>query len=102
MFGGKKTARGGSSGPASVTTIRKAKTHRKSVSNYEIDATKKTEAQIEEDVGLIASIIGVRFGVPVEFVEVRGDMDKALYRLALQPWAHFQTGTLPTPAEQRQ
>ena len=75
---------------------------RKSFSNFEIDAAKKTEAQIEEDVGLIASIIGVRFGVPVEFVEVRGDMDKALYRLALQPWAHFQTGTLPTPAEQRQ
>ena len=44
---------------------------------------------------------------PVVIVEVQGGcvsqvMDKALYRLALQPWAHIKTGTLPTPAGQKQ
>ena len=74
---------------------------RKSFSNFEIDATKKTEQQIENDVGLIAAIVGVRLGVPVEFVEVRGDMDKALFNLAMQPWAHIKTGALSQPAEQK-
>ena len=73
---------------------------KKSFSNFEIDANQKTEAMIEEDVGKIASIIALRLGVPTEFVEVRGDMDRALYRLALQPWAHIQTGTLTPPARQ--
>ena len=73
----------------------------KSFSSYEIDATKKTEQQIEEDVGLIATLVGMRLGVPVEFVDIRGDMDKALYKLALQPWAHIKTGSLTQPAGQR-
>ena len=74
---------------------------KKSFSSYEIDATKKTEQQIEEDVGLIASIVAMRLGAAVEFVEIKSDMDAALYKLALQPWCHFQTGTLPTTAEQK-
>jgi len=64
----------------------------KSFSNFEIDASQKSEAQIEKDVEVIATIVAARLGVPTEFVEVRGDMDKALYRLALQPWAHIKTG----------
>jgi hypothetical protein len=43
---------------------------------------------------LIATIIATRLGVPTEFVEVRGDMDKALYKMALQPWAHIKTGNI--------
>ena len=74
---------------------------KKSFSNFEIDATKKTEQQIEEDVGLIATLVGVRLGVPVEFVEIKSDMDAALYKLALQPWEHIKTGTLTQPAGQR-
>ena len=44
---------------------------------------------------LIVQLIGLRLAVDPEFVEVRGDKDRALFRLAMQPWAHIQTGPLP-------
>ncbi len=40
----------------------------------------------------IAAGIGVGFGVKPEFVDVRGDGDRALFRLAMQPWAHVKHG----------
>ncbi|MCG3147937.1 MAG: hypothetical protein PCFJNLEI_01378 [Verrucomicrobiae bacterium] len=63
---------------------------RKSPMEFEVDGTKKTEDDIIRDVALIAGLIGQRFGVEPEFVEVRGDRDKALFCLAMKPWAHIE------------
>jgi hypothetical protein len=62
----------------------------KSWSNVESPAAAKTEEQIVAEVGLIAGLVGQRLGVVPEFVPVHGDCDKALFELALQPWAHIK------------
>jgi hypothetical protein len=50
----------------------------------------KDEKQIIADMNQIAAVIGAGFGVKPEFVDVRGDGDRALFRLAMQPWAHIK------------
>jgi hypothetical protein len=37
----------------------------------------------------------LQFGVKPEFVDVHGDGDRALFRLAMQPWAHVKWGKMP-------
>ena len=66
----------------------------KSLMNCEIDGKTRSEQEVEHDITLIAKLIGLRLAVEPEFVEVRGDKDRALFRLAMQPWAHIQTGPL--------
>lgn len=66
----------------------------KSFMNFEIDGAQKSEQQIEQDINLIAKLVGLRLAVEPEFVDVRGDTDRALFRLAMQPWAHIRTGPL--------
>jgi hypothetical protein len=63
---------------------------RKSFMNFGVDGSKKSEEQIIKDVGMIARLVGLRLGVEPEFVEIRGDKDKALFNLAMQPWAHVR------------
>jgi hypothetical protein len=63
---------------------------RKSFTSWQVDGRKKSEAEIERDVTKIAKLIGLRFGVEPEFVEIRGDRDKALFNLAMKPWAHVR------------
>jgi hypothetical protein len=43
----------------------------------------------------LASVVALRFGVQPEFVDVHGDSEHALFRLAMRPWAHVKTGKLP-------
>ena len=62
----------------------------KSPMDFVVDGTKKSEDDIIRDVAVIAALIGLRLGVEPEFVPVRGDCDKALFELAMQPWAHIQ------------
>lgn len=75
---------------------------KKSFTNWNVDGARKSEQQIEQDINLIAKLIGLRLGVEPEFVEIRGDRDRAVFRLAMQPWAHIQHGNLADPQpEQR-
>lgn len=60
-----------------------------------VDGDKKDEKQIIEDMNKLAAVVGLQFGVKPEFVDVRGDGDRALFRLAMQPWAHVKMGKLP-------
>ena len=56
--------------------------------------------KVDADVGWIGEgrdgederqdVIGMRFDTKPEFVDVRGDGDRALFRLAMQPWAHVK------------
>lgn len=50
----------------------------------------KTEQEVIADINLIASLIGKRFGSKPEFVAIRGDKDRAMFRLAMQPWIHLK------------
>ena len=58
------------------------------------DGTAKDEQQIIADTNKLAAVVGLRIGVKPEFVDVRGDGDRAWFRLAMQPWAHVKTGKL--------
>jgi hypothetical protein len=71
----------------------------KSPMAFHIDASKKSEDDIIRDIGLIAALIGQRLKVEPQFVAVRGNRDKLLYQLALQPWAHVQMGAAAKPRE---
>ena len=55
-----------------------------------VDGPLKDEKQIIADMAKLAAVVGLRFGVQPEFVDVRGDGDRALFRLAMQPWAHIK------------
>lgn len=68
---------------------------RKSAMAFVVDGTRKSEDDIIRDVGLIAALIGKRLNVEPQFVAVRGDRDKLLYQLALQPWAHIKMAPKP-------
>ena len=46
--------------------------------------------EAEEGVHGVAHLIAEAQGVPVEFVEIRGDYERALYKLAEQPWSHLK------------
>jgi hypothetical protein len=70
---------------------------RKSRADFRIDGRTKTEEQIVKDVDLIANVVAARFGVQPEFVEVRGDHERAMFRLAMQPWAHLKLEKRSTP-----
>lgn len=63
---------------------------KKSFTSWNVDGAKKSEDQIKKDIDLIASLIGLRLGVKPEYVEIKGDHDKALFKLAMQPWAHIE------------
>jgi len=55
-----------------------------------LDGKAKDEKQIIQDVDKVAAVIGMRFDAKPEFVDVHGDGDRALFRLAMQPWAHVK------------
>lgn len=59
------------------------------------DGKEKDEKQIIDDMNKLAAVVGLQFGVKPEFVDVHGDGDRALFRLAMQPWAHVKTGRMP-------
>jgi hypothetical protein len=61
------------------------------------DGNVKDEKQVIEDMNKLASVVGLQFGAKVEFVPVSGDGDKAMFDLAMQPWAHVKNGRLPEP-----
>ena len=63
---------------------------RKSFHEAGADGTKKDEGQIVEDMGKLAKVVGLGLGAEPQFVPVRGDGDKALFELAMQPWAHIR------------
>ena len=55
-----------------------------------VDGAKKDEKQIIQDMSKLADVVGLQFGVKPEFVDIHGDGDRALFRLAMQPWAHVK------------
>ena len=68
---------------------------KKSFYDASLDGKAKNENQIIEDVNKVAKLIGMRFETKPEFVDVRGDGDRALFRLAMQPWAHVKREKKP-------
>jgi hypothetical protein len=54
------------------------------------DGAKKDEKQIIAEMGQTAKVIGLAFGKTPIFVPIHGDGEKALSRLAMQPWAHIK------------
>lgn len=67
-----------------------------------VDGNQKDEKQIIEDMNKLAAVVGLKMEVEPEFVEVRGDGDRALFRLAMQPWSHVKHGKLPESKENDQ
>ena len=68
---------------------------KKSYHDASVDGNAKDEKQIIEDVNKVAAVIGMRFEAKPEFVPVNGDGDRALFRLAMQPWAHVKREKMP-------
>ena len=66
-----------------------------------VDGAKKDEKQIIADMTKLADVVGLQFGVKPDFVEISGDGDRALFRLAMQPWAHVKTGKMPEAETER-
>ena len=68
---------------------------KKSYHDASVDGNAKDENQIIEDVNKLAAVIGMRFEAKPEFVTVNGDGDRALFRLAMQSWAHVKREKMP-------
>ena len=75
---------------------------KKNYHDASVDGSQKDEKQIIEDVNKVAEVIGIRFEAKPEFVSVSGDGDRALFRLAMQPWAHIKMGKMPETQEGQQ
>jgi hypothetical protein len=65
-----------------------------------VDGTMKNEKHIIRDMNKLASVVALGFSAKPEFVPVHGDGEKALFELAMQPWAHVKMGQRGAKLEQ--
>jgi hypothetical protein len=63
---------------------------RKSATLFQIPVAGRTEDRIIQEVQSVVDIIALGLQAKPEFVEVKGDSERAQFRLAMQPWAHLR------------